>query len=152
MPSRKLMTSVLSGFLGTYVSRYSDLDGYLLFGLATDSLDELEVDLTGDSPRASFDPVSEVRRLAIRRFQEQLANHGLLLTAVRTATLTIRRGPTRQAPLYVASGPMDVSGYDFTFTAKVVTDLGRAYQARRHAFIAPHDPERFLRSARRGCA
>ena len=145
------MTSVLSGFLGTYVSRYSDLDGYLLFGLATDSLDELEVDLTGDPPRSSFDPVSEVRRLAIRRFQEQLAKHGLSLTAVHTATLTVRRGPTQQAPLCVASGPMDVSGYDFTFTANVVTDLGRAYQAECHAFIAPHDPERFCRSTHRGC-
>ena len=32
MPSRKVLKSVIQGFLGTYVSRNSDFDGYLLFG------------------------------------------------------------------------------------------------------------------------
>jgi len=53
MPSRKLLISVLRGFLGTYVSRYSDLDGYLVFGLAAGALDGLEVDLTTDVPLAA---------------------------------------------------------------------------------------------------
>jgi hypothetical protein len=152
MPSRKLMTSVLRGFLGTYVSRYSDLDGYLLFGLAADSLGELEVDLTAEPPPASSDPVSEVVRLAICRFQEQLSKVGLTPSVVSGATLNIRRGSARQAPVYLASGDLAVSGNDYLFVARVETDLGRVYQDQRQAFIASHDPELFLRSTRRGCA
>lgn len=149
MPSRKLMTSVLRGFLGTYVSRYSDLDGYLVFGLAADGLDGLEVDLTIDAPPPSLDSFSEVRRLAIRRFAEQLAKVGLSGSVVRSATLAIRRTPEAQN-YHVETGRRVPSGHDYTFTVSVVTDLGRPYRAECRAFIAPH-ADVFTRSTRRGC-
>jgi hypothetical protein len=149
MPSRKLLNGVLRGFLGTYVSRYSDLDGYLVFGLAADALDGLEVDLTLDAPAPSLDPVSEVRRLAIRRFSEQLAKVGLSRSVVRSATLAIRPAPEARGG-YVETGRRVPSGHDYTFTVSVVTDLGRPYRAECRAFIAPHAPDVFLRSARRG--
>jgi hypothetical protein len=145
MPSRKLLTSVLRGFLGTYVSRYSDLDGYLVFGLAANALDGLDVDLTIDVPPPSLDPVSEVRRLAIRRFTQQLAKVGLPSSVVRSATLAVRR-----LDHHLATGRMP-SGHDYTFTVSVVTDLGRPFRAACTEFIAPHAPDVFARSTRRGC-
>jgi hypothetical protein len=148
MPSRKLLTSVLRGFLGTYVSRYSDLDGYLVFGLAARSLDGLEVDLTSESPPASLDPDSEVRRLALRRFAEQLAKSGLPRSVVASARLTVRKAAEPEN--YGGTGHGAPSGHDYTFTVSVVTDLGRAFRAECRAFIAPHAPDVFLRSARRG--
>lgn len=150
MPSRKLLTSVLHGFLGTFVSRYSDLDGYLVFGLAADALDGLEVNLTIDVPPPSLDPVSEVRRLAIKRFTEQLAKVGLPGSVVRSATLAIRKTPARQEH-HVETACRAPSGHDYTFSVSVVTDLGRPYRADCRAFIAPHAPDAFFRSTRRGC-
>lgn len=150
MPSRKLLASVLRGFLGTYVSRYSDLDGYLVFGLAADALDGLEVDLTIDAPPPSLDSVSEVRRLAIRRFAEQLAKVGLSGCVVRSATLAIHRTPESR-DCHVETGRRVPSGHDYSFTVSVVTDLGRPYRAECRAFIAPHAPDVFTRSTRRGC-
>ena len=149
MPSRKLLTSVLRGFLGTYVSRYSDLDGYLVFGLASDALDGLDVDLTTDAPPPSLDPVSEVRRLAIRRFAEQLARVGLPGSVVRSATLAVRRVPDPRDRL--ETGRRVPTGHDYEFSVSVVTDLGRPYRAGCRAFIAPHAPDVFTRSTRRGC-
>jgi hypothetical protein len=152
MPARKLMTSVLRGFLGTYLSRYSDLDGYLVFGLATDCLGGLEVDLTSEPPGPSFDPEGELRRLAIRRFNEQLAKVHLPVSVVHDARLTCRRGSAVQIRLQVIPGDVPVEGHDYVFCAQATTDLGRTYREERHVFIAPCDSEVFRRSGRRGCA
>jgi hypothetical protein len=150
MPSRKLITSVLRGFLGTYVSRYSEFNGYLLFGFVVDSLDGLEVDLTalaGSVP--SHEPIDEVRRLACRKFREQLSKVGLPLSVVRTAMVTIRKGAVRQTPLaLVFHGLTMVSGFEMHFVARVVTDLGRVYEVEVCEVIAPQDPVRFSQSQR----
>jgi hypothetical protein len=150
MPSRKLIAGVLRGFLGTYVSRYSDLDGYLVFGLAADGLDGLDVELTSAGPPPSLDPVSEVRRLAIQRFAEQLAKADLPWSVVASAKLTIARDAERSRDPAASVAIRVVTGYDYTFTIAVVTDLGRPYRAERRAFIALHTPGAFARSARRG--
>ena len=148
------MTGVLRGFLGTYVSRYSDFDGYLLFGFVADSLAEREIDLTGDDT-ASYaeDPARELASLARRKFKEQLSKVGLPDSIVRSAVLVIRRGPERTGGVLLTTGATVLSGFDLTFAASAVTDLGGTYSEVKCVFIAPQDPALFARSgrARRVC-
>ena len=53
MPSRKMLKGVIRGFLGTYVSRYSEFDGRLLFGFVIEA-----------STRMAFVSASLQRRFA----------------------------------------------------------------------------------------
>jgi hypothetical protein len=43
--TRRVLNSVLRGFLGSYSSRYSDFDGFWLFGFLVSDLALMEVDL-----------------------------------------------------------------------------------------------------------
>ena len=49
MASRSVIKSVLWNFLGTYMSRYSDYDGYWLFGFLIEDMGELEINILGQS-------------------------------------------------------------------------------------------------------
>jgi len=79
----------LSGFLGTYTSRYTDYKGYWLFGFLSLIL-LLEVDLLGDSESRGPEPVEAARCLAIHAFADQLAKVAILESCVRRAGLVIR--------------------------------------------------------------
>lgn len=80
------MKSVLDGLLGTYTSRYSDLGGYWLHGqLAIDNR-EFDIDLMTVPPTENT-PEAAARRLAVRRFREQLTKSGLDIAVVRSADL-----------------------------------------------------------------
>jgi hypothetical protein len=57
MATRRVIKSVLGNFLGTYVSRYSDYDGYLLFGFLVGDLVELRINLFGQSGSDPNTPV-----------------------------------------------------------------------------------------------
>jgi hypothetical protein len=63
--------------------------------------------------------------------------------------LTIRRAPEPRHDVSGIGHPV-TSGHDYTFTVTVVTDLGRPYREECRALIAPHDPDVFARSTRRG--
>ena len=136
--TRRAMRSVLRGFLGTYTSRYSDFRGYWLHGQLPSDLLECTIDLPG--PRLfGTDPAEAVRRLAVRRFAEQLHKSGLTSDVVREATLRIAKTPEvvqgRQGD-FVADGNM------VRFTARSVMDNGRVYQDECTVFVAPHDPDK----------
>jgi hypothetical protein len=45
MKPRRIIKGVLHNFLGTYTSRYSDYDGYWLFGMLVRDVEELSIDL-----------------------------------------------------------------------------------------------------------
>jgi hypothetical protein len=130
MPSRKMLKSVIHGFLGTYVSRYSDFDGYLLFGFIVDSLSLLEIDLTESEPALAVrTPHGELSRLARQKFKEQLSKVGLPISVVRNATLRICKGEPRWS--YFGRG------FDVSFSIRVETDLGRVYEDGVREYIAP---------------
>ncbi len=131
MPSRKVLKSVVRGFLGTYVSRNSEFDGRLLFGFVIDSLSHAEIDLNASEPASPVkNPRGELSRLARQKFQEQLSKVGLPTSVVQSAVLTIRKGEPRVGGLGRA--------FDVSFNIRVETDLGRVYQAGVREFIEPH--------------
>ncbi|PKQ38164.1 MAG: hypothetical protein CVT59_02755 [Actinobacteria bacterium HGW-Actinobacteria-1] len=149
MPSRKLLKSVVRGFVGTYVSRYSDFDGYLLFGFGVDSMRDLTVDLTRPVRlQPAEDALDEWQRLATFKFQEQLSKVGLPISVLQEATLRICRTTARRGAVVLRGVPVMVDGFDVDFSARAVTDLGRVYEASAREFIAPQDPGLFDRSGR----
>ena len=162
MPTRNHLNGVLGGFLGTYTSRYSDFDGYWLFGFLLGSAEPLELDLLGTtepwaSPEPGFRPTngttmqSGIQALGVAckvarvKLAEQLAKHGLPLSIVREARLSIEREAERfECP----TGWPSRSGFDVRFRATLVADSGRRFERETVVFVAPHDPRLESRSAR----
>ena len=137
MASRRVLKSVLHNFLGTFASRYSDHRGYWLFGQLPADLDRWVVDLRGDSPEGEA-PVEVARRLAIRRFTEQLGKVGLDMSVVREAALSL----TRVAPAVGWQGEQEAGGHRVELQVRVVTDRGGNIERRQSIFVAVHDPSR----------
>ena len=134
-----MLKSVIRGFLGTYVSRNSDLDGSLLFGFVIDHLTVAEIDLTESAPASpSTTPEYELIALARHKFQDQLLKVGLPLSVVRNATLTLRK-----------CEPGSTWGSDVLFNVRVETDLGRVYEDGVREFIYPNTPRLVADSAKR---
>jgi hypothetical protein len=133
--SRKMLKSVIRGFLGTYVSRYSEFDGDLLFGFVVDGLTCEEIDLMVPAPTsAASTPHCELSRLARHKFQEQLSKVGLPMSAVHSATLKISKGEPRACRVN-RPGESPIGGFDVSFKVRVVTDLGRVYEDGVHECI-----------------
>jgi hypothetical protein len=131
MKVRRQITGALCGLLDTYGSRYSDYDGYWIFGLLAREADSFSFDLlSSDAPASSSSVVSEACRLA----------------RVSGAKLTIQKiGDSKVGPV---NGHIS-HGHQVSMVAEAVSDLGKKYRAERFLFVAPHDPSIEHRSARR---
>src|SRR5690349_5434411 len=138
MTSRHVIPGVLHNFLGTFTSRYSDFDGYWLFGLLVESMKPVKIDLLTESVE---DPVSTplgfACQLAAQKFSEQIAKASLPREWFREAYLDISR--SERSRLGVVNG-QTTSGYDVRFQAHAITDLGKVYDCTSSIFVAPHDP------------
>jgi len=145
MPARKILHSVLQGFLGTFRSRNSDHGGYWIFGLVISKIDTKTIDLLAHDVDAG--PAAVLTPLARLRFREQLDKHHLPTSYVRSAHLELRRVGKLGRPaidLYIADG------YELSMTVRVTSDLGKTYTSETMIFAAPHDPKRETRSTRVG--
>jgi hypothetical protein len=143
--SRRRLKSALRGFLGTYSSRYSDYDGYWMFGLIEPQLDGLSVDLLSELRDPPSTPVAAALGLAKQRFREQLTKAKLPFSAVSQAQLSIAREASERGPVHGHY----TAGHRFTFSVHAVSDRGKAFHDETTIFVAPHDPRFELRSRRR---
>jgi hypothetical protein len=145
MATRRVIRGVLANFLSTYVSRYSDYDGYWLFGMMVGDLEELYIDLLAPA-RCDLDgPLGVAVASARAKFEEQVAKGGLTRAQLVQAWLLIRRLP-EVARSTVNDCPC--AGHRVSFLAGAVLDDGRRYEREQVLFIAPHDPQVERRSAR----
>ena len=48
MTSRRVIPGVLHNFLGTFTSRYSDFNGYWIFGFLVEKMDSVRIDLLAE--------------------------------------------------------------------------------------------------------
>src|SRR5438552_72293 len=136
MATRRVLKSVLSGFLGTYTSRYSTYRGFWLFGFLVERLDRMEIDLLAQVGREEESPErARARGLAAQRFADQLSKSGLDSSIVRDARLVVQR----QADDESVPGQHFRSGYNIRFRATAVTDTGQQFEQERVVFVAPHD-------------
>lgn len=144
--SRKAVKGVLHNFLETYTSRYSDYDGYWLFGLLVADLKQFSVDLLEtDSETFVSAPLTAARRLAAAKFKEQMEKAGLRPSCLLEARLTVTRAAGSR------TGPVNgqrSNGFDLNFAARAIFPDGRMYECEKSVFVAPHDPGVELRSAR----
>ena len=92
MKPRRIIKGVLHNFLGTYTSRYSDYDGYWLFGMLVRDVEELSIDLLCPSIDAAS-PLSAVAaiQLAAQKFREQMEKSGLSVLCAQEARLHIMK-------------------------------------------------------------
>jgi|SRR6185312_3623449 len=144
IPRRRNLKGVLAGFLGTYTSRYSDYQGFWLFGFIVGLPNPLEIDLLGVQENA-LSPEDMAGDLARVKFREQLRKHGFELSAVRRARLVIEHGEHKVGRL---AGDFRREGFDTVFRAFVVADTESRFDRREVVFVAPHD-ERFERRSAR---
>lgn len=146
MTTRRAIQGVLEGFLGTYTSRYSDYNGYWLFGFLVADFQQLRVDLLADSVNVVKDtPASVAVELARAKFKDQVAKIGLSLECIQAAELEITRCPDVQPGM--VNGHMG-DGYEVLFRARATMDYGRGYECQRSLFVAPHHALCERRSAR----
>jgi hypothetical protein len=144
---RRNLNGALHNFLATFTSRYSDYDGYWLFGFLLNDADELEIDLlNADSELPVSSPLEFARNIAGQKFREQLAKAGLNISCAREACVTITKLPEIRRGL--VNGHVS-DGHEVRCLASVITDLGGSYQRRMSIFVAPHNSELELRSTRR---
>jgi hypothetical protein len=142
VPSGRGLRGVLCNFLGTYTSRYSDYDGYWLFGFLTDELGAANFDLLDEGVRGSDDLLREAHLLAADAFQDQLRKSGLDRMQVAAARLRVDQlTPARHFVNGVAR-----DGRNYRFVANATADTGHRFECWRIVFVSPHDPRLERRS------
>jgi hypothetical protein len=147
MARRREIVSVLRGFLGTLLSRYSEFDEYWLFAFLVPDPREWVVDLLRDGPhpplgRHSKDPVAHARHLARLLFADQCRRASYPMSWISTATLELRiAGPVDEEltdPIYLAGRPV----YRVRAVGSATSDLGRTWSVAGETLACPFDPAR----------
>ena len=143
--TRRVIRGVLGNFLGTYTSRYTDYDGYWLFGFLVADLGELRIDLLAPPASNSKVPLDVAVQSAVDKFADQMQKAGLVRSQIREAWLTIRKLPVRSVGL---NNSVARAGNNVSFWVGTVTDNGRCYEREQIVVVAPHNAEVERRSAR----
>jgi hypothetical protein len=145
MATGRRIRGVLDNFLGTFTSRYSDHDGYWLFGLVIPEITMMTVDLLSAPDDATEGLPAVAANLARAKFEDQLRKSGLEQSQLAAASLMIHRDADAVKGS-VNGNP--AAGYRVGVTAAAVLRGGRRHARERVLFVAPHNPEVEYRSAR----
>jgi hypothetical protein len=134
MPRSREIASILGGFLGTFSSRYPDVDGLWAFGPAVSHFEALQIDLWSVEEQTHPSPeVVDLLRIARRMFREQAEKHKLT-SRIRSAQLHMVRSPNCDTPLHNAFAD---SGYFLLLNAEATSTLGRVCRAKCSIVVAP---------------
>jgi hypothetical protein len=145
--TERILKGVLNGFLGTYTSRYSDFDGYWLFGLVLEDLNGTNINLLAHvSSSPAPNEKEEATRLACLKFQDQLEKHCLRSANLREAKLRLEVLPGTKEGF--VNGKLS-NGREVRFEVAVVSEHGKRFNATEIVFVAPHDELKEQRSTRR---
>lgn len=137
MHRRRKILSVLHNFLGTYTSRYSDHQGYWLFGFIVREVDELRIDLLNGTANVHRSAVIDrAVQVAVRKFLEQIVYDDLPIQWIREAKLDI----SKTRPMHGIINGHQRSGVELRVCASAVMDIGTQYESKVLMFVAPHDP------------
>jgi hypothetical protein len=146
MPRAREIVGVLYNFLGTFTSRYSDLDGYWLFGKLVSSTNEFTIDLmSSGASSAESAAMASARELARRKFREQMEKAGIPVSTLREGHLRVTKSPGSRMGL--VNGQVS-AGHELKFVATVFLNSGKHYANERPVFVAPHNPAIEQRSNR----
>jgi hypothetical protein len=145
MVAQRTIRGLLANFLGTYTSRYSDYDGYWLFGYLVADLDVLRIDLLAEAGSKEAAPLPIAIHSAAIKFADQMTKARVDRSQIQEAWLVIQRSTELRTGL-INWQPR--SGYDVRFCASVVMKDGRSVEREVVLFVAPHDVTVELRSGR----
>jgi hypothetical protein len=147
MKVRRRLTGVLCGFLDAFASRYSDYDGYWIFGLLVRERAQVSFDLLRGSSDMQEPPVfPAAARIAKSRFACLLEKYCIPAEFVSEASVHISK--LEPATIGAVNGRI-CTGNRYLLRASATSDLGKHYTAHTSIFIAPHDPSVEHRSTRR---
>ena len=138
MASTRVLKGAVHNFLGTYTSRYTDFEGYWLFGLIVVDLDEFRIDLLApfvNSNNAVYDAAVQI---AVARFNDQVQKAGVAYAQIRDAFLIIQR-LTGTSMCCVNGHPRTGSNLKFSVVATIAD--GTQYSHQITVVVAPHDSE-----------
>jgi hypothetical protein len=145
MPRRRALPACLHNFLGAYTSRYSEFDGYWLFGFVVDKFDLLEFDLLAQVRPAGSAEMIAAFDLARKSFHQQLDRARFDPSIVRQAKLTITR--SLASVEQCVNGSLR-AGRHLKFEIQVVRDDGKSHSRATKVFVAPHNPTLEFQSGR----
>lgn len=135
MASRADIHAVLHNFLGTFISRYTNYQGYWLFGFLVPEIDRIEIDLLQAARTPDTASAMEVTVLtATEKFREQALKAGVMQW-IQTATLTIEK---LAGTVQMQIEAHEMTAYSLSLTARATSDLGRDYTHSRTIYVAPH--------------
>ncbi|MGC4070969.1 MAG: hypothetical protein QM760_00300 [Nibricoccus sp.] len=133
--------------MSAFTSRYSDYDGYWLFGFLVTRGERFTFDLTGDIQTEIGDPIVSAAFYRVRSlFYQQLEKAKIPMGLISSASVFLEKNQVAKL------GPVNhqaVLGQDVIISARGVSDLGTVYTSTKIIFVARHDPEIELRSVRR---
>ncbi|MDB5343366.1 MAG: hypothetical protein JWP89_1743 [Schlesneria sp.] len=132
------------------MSRYSDFDGYWLFGFLVGTGESLEIDLLASQVETSS-PEEKAAFLAQKKFADQLRKVGIGTSQIRSAGTRITRSPDRMRSRLYVIGPLpphelERDCYVVTCRAEVTLQDETVFAVERAMFVAPHDPSVECRS------
>jgi hypothetical protein len=140
----RVLRGVVDNFLRCYLSRYSDYQGYWLFGFLVPDLTAMRVNLL--RPPADDRPAFKYAiDLAAQRFRDQLQKGRVSLEQVRMADLELFRALTKLA---VEVNGNVADGWVLRASVVVESVRGRQFNAERCVLVAPHNEAVELRSTR----
>jgi hypothetical protein len=135
----------LWNFLGTYISRYTDYNGYWLFGFLVSDLEELELDLLEPKVSDAKSLLGVTVLWASAKFHEQVEKAALPRAYIKNANLKITKSP--MSTQGAVNGRIS-SGYNMNFMVQSVMDNGKHHERKRSIFVAPHNANIEIKSAR----
>jgi hypothetical protein len=146
MKIRRRLTGVLGSFLDGFASRYSDYDGYWVFGLVARETDDATFELLPEVGVGASPTVAAASRIARARLVTLLQKAKIPAECVASAK--VRMSKLEPAVTGPVNGRLCL-GHRFSLTADATSDLGKRYTAEKIVFVAPHDASVEHRSTRR---
>jgi hypothetical protein len=150
MARRKDLKGIVSGLVGSFISRNNDVDGYWAIGMLCLLAQNLgisciSISLAGGAEEEEAHPI--IRLIAehyLSMLQSMLAKTKVNPGWVQRAMIVTEFGTSGNQPVPT----MSTWGNPFVCTVSITDDHRRTWSASRAGRCVPHDPKRERRSAR----
>lgn len=147
MKTRRRITGVLCSLLDSFGSRYSDFDGYWIFGLLLRESETFSIPLISTDYIGSDLPVLKKAKAISRHIlREQMQKAHIPIECISDAILRIRKLEDGRSGL--VNGRV-TEGFLVSVSADAISDYGKNYRAEKFLFVAPHNSALEARSTRR---
>jgi hypothetical protein len=135
--THRALRGALGNFLGTFTSRYSEFEGYWLFGFLVADFDYFEIELTETSHDVPATPLAKATHLARFAFDDQLRKAKLLPDQVSAAKVVFVRHPDQ------VEGWVNIhrkKGFNVTVRVEARSNREEYFAKKVVLFVTPHDP------------